>query len=253
MKDWHCKCGNLGISCSAIFSLYNTLGDNVQCRTWHLAGLPVDTFSVDNAIVVSHSRRWPLMIDPQGQARKWVVNMEKENGLQIVKQTDPAFLRILEISLQKGQPLLIEGVGEELDPILDGVLLKQTFTQKGVEHVQLGELITEYHPEFRLYLTTRLRNPHYLPQVTIKVVVINFIITQLGLENQLLGLVVAHERPQLEEKKNRLLVESAHNHRALQRTQEKILEVLSTAGQNLLEDEKAIDIMSSSRVSMNVF
>ena len=53
-----------------------------------------------------------------GQARKWVVNMEKENGLQIVKQTDPAFLRILEVSLQKGQPLLIEGVGEELDPIL---------------------------------------------------------------------------------------------------------------------------------------
>lgn len=53
-----------------------------------------------------------------GQARKWVVNMEKENGLQIVKQTDPAFLRVLEVALQKGKPLLIEGVGEELDPIL---------------------------------------------------------------------------------------------------------------------------------------
>lgn len=65
----------------------------------------------------------------------------------------------------------------------------------------------------------------------------------------MLGLVVAHERPQLEEKKNNLLIESAHNHRALQRTQEKILEVLSSAGQNLLEDEKAIDVMSSSRVS----
>lgn len=78
---------------------------------------------------------------------------------------------------------------------------------------------------------------------------INFLITVPGLENQLLGLVVAHERPQLEEKKTRLLVESAHNRRALQKTQEKILQVLSTAGQNLLEDEKAIDIMSSSRVS----
>lgn len=44
--------------------------------------------------------------------------MEKENGLQIVKQTDPAFLNVLEISLQKGLPLLIEGVGEELDPVL---------------------------------------------------------------------------------------------------------------------------------------
>ena len=79
---------------------------------------------------------------------------------------------------------------------------------------------------------------------------LNFLITKLGLEDQLLGLVVAHERPQLEEKKNQLLVESAHNRRALQKTQEKILEVLSTAGQNLLEDEMAIDIMSSSRVSV---
>lgn len=67
MKDWHSKCEQLSISCSANFSLYNTLGDNVLCRTWHLAGLPVDTFSVDNAVVVSHSRRWPLMIDPQGE------------------------------------------------------------------------------------------------------------------------------------------------------------------------------------------
>lgn len=50
--------------------------------------------------------------------------MEKENGLQIVKQTNPAFLKILEISLQKGLPLLIEGTGEELDPILGKYCIK---------------------------------------------------------------------------------------------------------------------------------
>lgn len=51
----------------------------------------------------------------------------------------------------------------------DRVLLKQTFTQHGVEHMQLGELIVEYHTDFRLYITTRLRNPHFLPQITTKV------------------------------------------------------------------------------------
>ncbi|KAK3881286.1 hypothetical protein Pcinc_014272 [Petrolisthes cinctipes] len=248
LNDWHSKCRELGISCSDKFVLYDTLGDPVQSRTWQLAGLPVDSFSVDNAIIVAHSRRWPLMIDPQGQANKWVVNMERENGLLSVKQTDPNFLSVVEKALQGGKPLLIEGVGEELDPVLDPVLLRQTYQQQGVEQVRLGEVTTEYHPDFRLYLTTRFRNPHYLPQVTVKVVLINFLITVPGLENQLLGLVVAYERPQLEEKKTRLLVESAHNRRALQKTQEKILQVLSTAGQNLLEDEKAIDIMSSSRV-----
>ncbi|XP_069937012.1 dynein axonemal heavy chain 3-like, partial [Cherax quadricarinatus] len=248
LKDWHRKCQELGISCSPKFDLYDTLGDPVQSRTWQLAGLPVDAFSVDNAIIVAHARRWPLMIDPQGQANKWVLNMEKENGLRVVRQTDPSFIRVLEEALQKGLPLLIEGASEDFDPILDPVLLRQTFKQQGVDHVRLGETVIEYHKNFRLYITTRLRNPHFLPQITVKVVVVNFLITKMGLENQLLGLVVAHERPQLEERKNRLLVESAHNRRALQKTQEKILEVLSTAGQNLLEDEKAIDIMSSSRV-----
>lgn len=67
VKDWHNKCRELGISCSDTFVLYDTLGDPVQSRTWQLAGLPVDSFSVDNAIIVAHSRRWPLMIDPQGK------------------------------------------------------------------------------------------------------------------------------------------------------------------------------------------
>ncbi|KAK7071720.1 Dynein heavy chain 3, axonemal [Halocaridina rubra] len=249
VKNWHRYCQEeLSISCSPTFSLYDTLGDAVQSRTWQLAGLPVDVFSVDNAIIVAHSRRFPLMIDPHGQANKWIMNMEKEDGLLVTKQTDPSFVQTVETALQKGLPLLIEGIGEDIDPILDPVLLRQTFRQQGVDHVRLGEHLVEFHTNFRLYLTTRLRNPHYLPQVTVKVVLVNFLITQLGLENQLLGLVVAHERPQLEERKNRLLVESARNRRALQQTQEKILEVLSTAGQNLLEDEKAIDIMSSSRV-----
>ena len=45
------------------------------------SGLPADDFSIDNAIIASKARRWPLMIDPQGQANKWIKNMEKQNNL----------------------------------------------------------------------------------------------------------------------------------------------------------------------------
>lgn len=48
------------------FSLQNILGEPVTIRQWNLCGLPTDQFSVDNAVVVFNSRRWPLMIDPQG-------------------------------------------------------------------------------------------------------------------------------------------------------------------------------------------
>lgn len=52
-----------------------TLGEPVQIRLWQLDGLPRDYLSTENAVLVSCSRRWPLFIDPQGQANKWVKNM----------------------------------------------------------------------------------------------------------------------------------------------------------------------------------
>jgi len=71
----------------------------------------------------------PLMIDPQGQANKWVKNMEKEHKLSIIKLTDSDYMRTLENCITFGNPLLLENVGEELDPSLEPLLLKQTFKQ----------------------------------------------------------------------------------------------------------------------------
>ena len=69
------------------------------------------------------------MIDPQGQANKWSKNMEKENKLSVIKLTDADYMRILENCVTFGNPLLLENVGEELDPSLEPLLLKQTFKQ----------------------------------------------------------------------------------------------------------------------------
>ncbi len=70
---------------------------------------------------------------------------------------------------QFGNPCLIENLGEELDAILEPVLLKQTFKQSQMEYIRLGDHVIEYSRDFKLYLTTRLRNPHYLPEVSVKV------------------------------------------------------------------------------------
>ena len=67
IQEWHELCRRKNIPCSKIFSMNTTLGEPVKIRAWNIAGLPVDSFSVDNGIIVSNSRRWPLMIDPQGQ------------------------------------------------------------------------------------------------------------------------------------------------------------------------------------------
>ena len=62
-------CVEKNIPCSENFSLSGTLGEPVKIRAWNIAGLPVDSFSVDNGIIVNNSRRWPLMIDPQGKTK----------------------------------------------------------------------------------------------------------------------------------------------------------------------------------------
>ena len=54
-------------------------------RQWQISGLPKDAFSVDNGVIVANARRWPLMIDPQGQASKWIKSMEKDNDLAVIK------------------------------------------------------------------------------------------------------------------------------------------------------------------------
>lgn len=248
VNNWSALCKARGIECSETFSLASTLGDPVAIRDWHIAGLPVDGFSTDNGIIVNKTQRYALMIDPQGQANKWIKNLEKDSKLKIVKLSDSAFVRNIENSVQFGNPVLLENVGEELDPVLEPLLQKQTFKQGGVEYIKIGENVVEFSPDFRFYMTTRLRNPHYLPEVSVKVCLVNFMITPEGLQDQLLGTVAAKERPELEEAKNRLVLESAKNKRALKEIEDKILEVLASSTGNILEDESAIKVLSSSKV-----
>ncbi|CAG7816608.1 unnamed protein product [Allacma fusca] len=245
--DWQKLCSSQKIPCSDVFSLNSTLGDAVKIRNWNLAGLPIDNFSIDNGIIVNNARRWPLMIDPQGQASKWIRNLEKGNNLAVTKLNNPTYLRTVEQSIQAGLPVLIDNIGEEIDPALEPVLLKQTFKQGPILCMKIGESIVEYNKDFRLFIITRLRNPHYLPETSVKVTLVNFMITPIGLQNQLLGIAAAKEEPELEEEKNRLVVEGVNNKNMLKDIEDKILKVLSSSKGNILEDETAIQILSSSK------
>ncbi|XP_050512273.1 dynein axonemal heavy chain 3 isoform X2 [Diabrotica virgifera virgifera] len=248
LKEWNEYALKSGIPCSSNFSLVVTMGEPVVIRAWNIAGLPVDNYSIENGIISTTARRWPLMIDPQGQSNKWIKNMEKTNRLQVIKLTDANYVRVVENSVTFGTPVLLENISQEIDAILDPVLVKTIFKSQGVWYLKLGDNVLEYSFDFRLYITTRLRNPHYLPEIAVKVTLVNFMITPQGLQDQLLGIVVAKEKPELEEKKNMMIVESANNKKMLKEIEDKILEVLSTSEGNILEDETAIKILSSSKI-----
>lgn len=113
---------------------------------------------------------------PIGHVYRVVLNylQEKNNALDIVKLTDKDFLRSLENAVRFGKPCLLENVGEELDPALEPILLKQTFKQAGSTVIKLGDSVIPYHDDFKFYITTKLPNPHYTPEISTKVTLVNF-------------------------------------------------------------------------------
>jgi len=73
-------------------------------------------------------------------------------------------------------------------------------------------------------------------------------ITSEGLQDQLLGIVVAKERPELEEERQALIITQAENQRLLKEAEDKILFTLSSSEGNILEDEAAIETLDSSKL-----
>lgn len=125
-------CNDLKIPISNSYSLINVLGVPIKIQNWNINGLPMDSFSIDNAIIIDGSQRWSLLIDPQAQAHKWIKTMEKSNNIIIVKLTNPNYMKSIEIAIETGKPVLVENVLEDLDPSLDPILLKQVYNEGNI-------------------------------------------------------------------------------------------------------------------------
>ncbi|RHW71056.1 dynein heavy chain [Trypanosoma brucei equiperdum] len=192
--------------------------------------------------------RWPLMIDPQLQAIKWIKRMEKDKGLKVIDQKQPDFHKTVEYAVQFGCPLLLQDILEEIDPLLDSVLSK-AIVRKGAKPIlKIGDNYVEYNDNFKLYITTRLPNPHYTPEICSKVCLLNFAVRETGLEEQLLKIVVEKEKPELEQDNEQLILDTAEARKETKRLEDEILNLLSTSQVSLLENKKLVDTLQSARV-----
>eukprot|EP00002_Diphylleia_rotans_P022931 TRINITY_DN4501_c0_g1_i3.p1 TRINITY_DN4501_c0_g1~~TRINITY_DN4501_c0_g1_i3.p1 ORF type:complete len:4513 (-),score=1142.54 TRINITY_DN4501_c0_g1_i3:360-11993(-) len=246
-KTWLAQIAANNVPHSVDFNLSTFLAKPTDVRSWNLQGLPTDAFSVENGVVVTRGRRWPLMIDPQGQANKWIKKMEKEKGLKVIDLKQSDYMRTLENAVQFGTPVLLQDVMEELDPSLDPILNKATIRIGGRLILRIGDKELDYNLEFRLYITTKLANPHYSPEICTKTTLVNFAVKEQGLEDQLLGIVVRKEKPELEEQKDQLLISMASGKKKLEELEDEILRLLSTASGSLLDDEQLVNALQSSK------
>eukprot|EP00397_Hematodinium_sp_SG-2012_P000140 GEMP01000140.1.p1 GENE.GEMP01000140.1~~GEMP01000140.1.p1 ORF type:complete len:2733 (+),score=458.69 GEMP01000140.1:292-8199(+) len=247
VADWILKAREIDLPADPEWKLANVLVDPAEVRQWNILGLPEDDLSIENGILVTRGRRWSLMIDPQGQANSWIRSMGKDRNINIIKLTDANFLRTLENGIRYGQAILLENVEEVLDPSLEPVLTKQIFKKGGQWLLHLGDQDIPYSDEFGFYITTKMANPHYLPEICIKVTIINFTVTLNGLEDQLVSEVLGNERPELTEQKSKLVVQIAEDKAEIDRLEKHILHLLAESKGDILMDETLITVLKQSK------
>jgi dynein heavy chain len=177
-----------------------------QQALWASEGLPADRVSTENAAVVVSCSRYPLLIDPQLQGIKWIRGKEGAD-MQSIQLTAQHWQKKVELAVSSGQCLMIDSIGQEIDAVLDPLLSRQFVKRGKTLMVKLGSEEVEVASSFKLYLQTKLINPHYKPETAAQCTIVNFIVTELGLEDQLLAMVVRVEKPELEATKENLTKE----------------------------------------------
>lgn len=81
--------------CRVVVCLPSCQDDAAGLPTWSeplfLQGLPTDDLSIQNGIMVNNAARYPVLVDPQGQARTWILNKEQCNELRVTQLNDRMF------------------------------------------------------------------------------------------------------------------------------------------------------------------
>ncbi|XP_051881424.1 dynein axonemal heavy chain 6-like [Pristis pectinata] len=246
LEQWKGFCTEIQIPISPNYALIPATTKKNEVRDLQNKGLPPDSYSTENAILVKMGEHWPLLIDPQGQAVRWINKMEGED-LCTLLATHPNYMSTMVTAIRMGHPVLLHDVTEQLDPFLRPILLRDICTRAGQDFIKIDNSEIEYNPNFRLYMTTRMSNPNFLPAVCILVTLINFTATFEGLQEQLLSRVVKRQHPEVEKQLGWLLHTTARDLATLRHLENRSLSLLQKSEGHILDDQDLIDTLQQSK------
>ena len=213
---------------------------------WGIEGLPTDPLSIENGAIMTSAARWALMIDPQLQGIKWI-KQKWGDKLKIIQLSKPNYIADVEHCIENGVPLMIENLQDDIDAVLDPVVARQTIRRGRNVVMKLGDSEVDYDPNFKLYLQTKLSNPHYKPEIAAQTTLVNFCVTEKGLEDQLLALVVEKERFDLQQQSSDLVRQLGEYTVQITKLEDNLLFRLANSQGDILEDIELIENLEETK------
>ena len=205
---------------------------------WQNCKLPNDNICLENATILQRFNRYPLIIDPAGQATEFIKTYYSSKKLNTTSFTDSNFLKVLESALRFGYPILVQDV-EKIDPIMNSLLNKEIHKQSGRNLIRIGDQEIDFSLTFNMFMVTRDSSCHFTPDLCSRVTFLNFTITPSSLQNQILDIILKNERPEVNKAKEDLVKAQREFKLQLRQLEEDLLTALNSEG-NLLENNEVM-------------
>jgi len=240
LSEW---CAKLGVQA---FDLCNFLSSESELLQWKGEGLPADALSMENSLIILNSQQVPFIIDPTGSATTWLQTHLSGKTLEVVMQQEARFMTTLELAVRFGKTLIIAEV-DGLSPVLYPLVRRDLVGVGPRKMVQVGDKSVDYNDSFRLFLVTRNPLPDLPSDARALVNEVNFSVTRSGLEGQLLGLTIGHEKPQLETKKSELLAAEDKLKVQLAELEKRLLNELAQSEGDILANKSLIESLNQTK------
>ncbi len=238
-KKWRTHLKEACITFKADMSVIEFLSTPDERLLWKQNHLPDDTLCIENAIMITRSIRYPLVIDPSGQAMDFLRRHLADQNLVPTSFVDSAFRKNLESALRFGTPVLVQDA-ESYDPLLNPVLNREVKRAGGRVLITVGDSDVDLSPSFKIVLTTRKAAVEFQPDICSRATLVNFSITRSSLQTQCLNQVLRSERPDVDKKRSDLLKLQGEFRLRLRQLESNLLSSLNEAKGSILEDDAII-------------
>ncbi len=284
VSNWNFIMSDLNIKFRKDLRIIDYLSRTADRLEWASQGLPQDVLAIENAIILERFNRFPLVVDPSGQATAFLMAKYKHRNIVKTSFLDhgAGFLKTLGSAIRFGTPLLIEDA-EAIDPILNPVLNREVQRTGGRTLIRLGGEDMDYSPQFLVILSTRDPVACFSPDLCSRVTLVNFTVTPSrcivniytpvphlmtwtylrrshtsfvfyaffmvhSLQNQSLQMILRSERPDIESQRAQVIQLQGEQSVKLRTLEERLLDTISTVQGEILEDNTVMGVLEDLKV-----